>query len=126
MQSGRGTVLISVKVPIKIISEANNRDHWTAKARRAKRQKWAVLSYLKSRQATIPCKIVMTRVGPKMLDFDNLVHGLKYVRDAVADFLIPGLKAGLADADPRLTWEYAQEKGGPKEFAVKIDINPVP
>ncbi len=44
----------------------------------------------------------------------------KYVADAIADQLIPGLRPGMADDDPRITWEYAQEKA--KKLGVRIEI----
>lgn len=44
---------------------------------------------------------------------------MKYLRDALADQIFPGKAAGQADNDPRLNWEYAQEKG---ENSVRIEI----
>jgi hypothetical protein len=52
------------------------------------------------------------------LDSDNLQASFKNCRDAVAD------RMDIDDADPRVTWRYAQEKGAPKEYAVRIEIEP--
>jgi hypothetical protein len=68
----------------------------------------------------LPCHIVLTRIGKKKLDSDNLPMSMKWVRDAVADQLIPGLLPGRADDDSRITWDYAQEIA--KEYAVRIEI----
>jgi hypothetical protein len=35
----------------------------------------------------------------------------KYIVDAIADLLNPGLEAGRADDSKHLKWEYGQEKG---------------
>ena len=40
----------------------------------------------------------------------------KAVRDGIADAL------EVDDGDTRLTWKYAQEKGKPKEYAVRVAL----
>lgn len=52
------------------------------------------------------------------LDYDNLVHAFKNARDAIADFLIPGLAPGQADSTPGLSFQYQQEKS--KEYYIEI------
>jgi hypothetical protein len=37
----------------------------------------------------------------------------------IADQILPGLAAGRADGDKRMTWEYAQEKG---KTCVRVEI----
>jgi hypothetical protein len=66
-----------------------------------------------------PCTVTLTRIGPKRLDDDNLAGALKAVRDAVADAL------GCDDADTRVKFLYAQERGATaKEYAVRIEVRP--
>ena len=63
-----------------------------------------------------PLKITITRIGPRELDGDNLQGACKHVRDGVADWL------GINDRSKLLKWEYAQAKGEPKEYGVKIRV----
>ncbi len=92
------------------MSEYNTRDHWTVKARRIANQKWVVRSYLLLFQKPAAvARVTLTRVAPRRLDDDNLRGALKAVRDAVADWLIPGLAPGRAD--DKLEWYYEQVQG---------------
>lgn len=57
----------------------------------------------------------------RLLDGDNLVASLKFLQDAVADSLLPGLPSGHADAF--FKWDYEQIKtDGPEGVIVKITI----
>src|SRR5208283_881557 len=109
-------------IPIKTISEANCSEPWPKKHKRHRRQRNFIRLYV----PTMPLgpsemvSVTLTRLSPKQLDSDNLVISLKWIRDAVADRLVPGLKPGHADSDPRITWHYAQRKH-PK-YAVEISI----
>lgn len=47
-------------------------------------------------------EVLITRVGPRMLDNDNAIGALKPVRDEIACWL------NLDDADPRVVWSYDQ------------------
>ena len=118
--------MIEVTVPIKIESVSNKREHWSKSHSRAVKQAFAVRLMLKSKIKEVPLPVVvtLTRIAPRKLDFDNLVGGgFKKIRDTVADLLIPGLRPGQADGDPRITWCYAQEKAS-KTYACKIRIQP--
>lgn len=64
----------------------------------------------------------MTRIAPRKLDDDNLPVSMKWIRDEIANMLIPGKALGQADSDHGIKWTYAQEKGKPKEYAVRIDV----
>ena len=141
---------IKWELPIKTVSEANTSEHWTKKARRHKAQQWVVrLAFggLKS-PISLPCCVKMTRVGGGQLDTgDNLPMAFKYIKDQIAEEIFPETagyyttkgrqyvdkhgrtrtrkaqirsKKGNADDDPRITWEYAQEKA--KKHAVRIEI----
>ena len=105
--------VITVTLPLRIVSVSNQREHWAVKARRTKSHRHAALAVPK---AELPCTVKLTRIGLKTLDGDNLQGGLKALRDGIADRL------GVDDADPRVTWEYAQERG---EYAVRVEIFPL-
>ncbi len=104
-----------VVAPIKTVSEANQRDHWVKRHRRAKRQRRDAA--LITPRHPLPVVVTLTRIAPRKLDDDNLRGALKAVRDGVTD------KLGLTDdSDPRLTWVYRQERGQPKQYGVSIEL----
>jgi len=112
---------MTITLPIRTVSEANRRDHWAKKAKRIAEQRVMVdmccsTPFCRLRML-LPCLARLTRVAPRELDDDNLRGALKAVRDGVADAL------GVKDNDPRVTWEYAQRRGKPREYAVTITIN---
>lgn len=113
---------VYVRIPIRIVSSPNMREHWTAKYKREKRQKWACIAMLQGHKTFPPCTVVFTREGPKECDYDNLLASLKHIRDCVSDKILPGLAPGRADGDTRITWEYKQRKS--KTYALVIEINP--
>ena len=112
---------IEVFVPIKTVSEGNMREHWGSRAGRHKKQKIATAAALKPFTVKLPCHVTLIRISARPLDDDNLQFSFKAIRDAIADVLIPGLKAGRADNDPRITWAYDQRKEG-KEKGFKIRL----
>lgn len=91
----------------KVGKQSMNR--WT-KAKLVKGQKNVIWAYLmkENKIISLPCKVYLIRYGIKTLDYDNLVASFKHVRDAVADYIHPGLKPGQADNDPNITWVYDQ------------------
>lgn len=110
---------MTVVVPITTVSEANRRDHWTAKAQRVRNQRVAVYLYLTPQWRTktlppLPATITLTRLAPRLLDDDNAVGSMKAVRDEIAALY----KCG--DGSPLFTWKYAQEKY--HVCAVRIEI----
>lgn len=111
---------IVVTYPEKIESEANSREHWRPKAARVKRHRliaWASLRQMARPVFLGPVTIKLTRIAPRELDGDNLQSGFKATRDGVADWL------EVDDGDKRLTWEYSQEQGAPKYYAVRIEVS---
>jgi len=96
------------EIPVKIESEANQREHWAVKAKRAKLQRNMACALTKFHP--LPVTVTLTRVGVRLLDDDNLAGGFKAVRDGIADRL------GVPDNDPRITWRYEQRKGNPKQY----------
>jgi len=111
-------------IPIRIRSEGNLHEHWRKKHARDKETQAMLAIWFKNARLPeyLPCTVKFTRIAPRKIDDDNLVFSLKFCRDCVADYLIPGLARGQADSDPRIKWEYAQEKGKPKEYALKVEI----
>ncbi|MDC7243634.1 MAG: hypothetical protein PQJ44_06835 [Sphaerochaetaceae bacterium] len=113
---------INIKIPMHLVSEANIQEHWTKKHRRKKKLQLLLLAYWPKNNIELPCTVSLTRIAPRTLDSDNLQFSFKYVRDFIADQLIPGKSAGRADDDDRIFWEYDQKKGKPKEYAIDITI----
>jgi hypothetical protein len=115
---------IKFEIPIKLISEANISDHWTKKMKRRKNLSLVTKMYFKRfrKKIDLPCNIKLTRISSRELDFDNLVHAFKTVRDSISDCIIPGLAPGRADSDKRIIWDYSQEKGKVKESSIRVEI----
>ncbi len=112
-------------VPVDTVSEMNCSEHRMKKHVRHKKQKEIVRGKLKKdvEKIRLPCHIKLTRKSSRTLDYDNLVSSQKYVLDAVCDLLIPGLAAGRADGDPRITVSYHQEKKDKaRKKSVQIEI----
>jgi hypothetical protein len=103
-----GWRLIKFEIPIRTPSSANLREHYMARARRAKKQK-ADTSLLCPRWTWPPILLIrLTRIGGHELDsHDNLPAALKPVVDGIASWL------RIDDASPLVKWEYRQEKGEP-------------
>ncbi len=112
---------IVLELPIHTLSESNARGHWAKRAKRAKGQRAVVGLSLRSALAgldVLPCSVMLTRIAPRALDDDNLRGATKACRDGVADAL------GVDDRDPRVTWLYAQARGKPKAYAVRVEVAP--
>jgi len=114
---------IIIKIPIKVISEANTWDgHWIKKYKRKKAQNIWLHVAMKGIDLKGVNKVTLTRIGPRKMDTDNLLFSLKNIRDSIADKINPGLARGQADNENLITWQYRQEKGEPKEYALKIEF----
>lgn len=104
----------SIQLPILTVSEANRAgEHWREKGNRHQAQHWEIRAAFRSENPKIelPCTVKLSRLAPRMLDsHDNLTMAFKFIVDEIANQLIPGLKTGKADSDPRIKWEYSQEK----------------
>jgi hypothetical protein len=115
--------MISFDAPIKTVSEANKREHWTVRSRRRKAQQQEadvmLLNALQGRKVKLPCLVKLTRVGPKLLDSDNLAGAFKAIRDALAR------RIGVDDGDPRITFQYEQRAVGRREYNVIVEIKSV-
>lgn len=63
-----------------------------------------------------PVSVVLCRLGPKLLDSDNLAGSFKHVQDAVARFL------GVDDGDVKaVRWLYTQDKNA--LYAIRISFD---
>ena len=115
--------MISVTLPVRVVSEANSswREHWAHKNRRRKAQHDAVKIGLYNHRAEIKGRetytVTLTRIAPRNLDTDNLARSFKAVRDQIAT------EIGIDDGSARITWIYTQEKGKPKEYSMRVEIN---
>lgn len=114
--------MIATELPIRIGRGLNERGHWATKHRRAQAEKLAgrlavqATDAWRAKAIPLPAVVTLTRIAPRALDDDNLAGGFKAVRDGVA------LALGVDDADPRVRWRYAQERGQPKHYAARITI----
>ena len=116
-----------VEGPIRLVSEANQREHWTVRHRRNNCQQRDTSMLLKSNRdwyklLTIPppYRVTLTRIGGRTLDPDNLAGSCKHVQDAVAAFL------NVDDGDvDRVSWSYQQEKG-PVGLRIEIEAGGQP
>ncbi|MGI9117209.1 MAG: hypothetical protein ACR2JV_06205 [Gaiellales bacterium] len=109
-------------LPIRLHSEPNERQHWSARARRTRGQVAVARAKLADalRRVLLPhpvgsVAVRITRVAPRRLDADNLAASAKHVQDGAA------LALGIDDGDARVRWTYAQRSGGPSVYAVEID-----
>ena len=110
-----------VTIPVRTVSETNQREHWSERHKRRKTQRSTVYLVVRAQLLrhgiTVPCTVTMTRIAPSSgLDFDNLVSSAKACRDGIADAL------GVDDADPRIEWRYQQRRGKGKEWGVDVKV----
>ena len=109
---------VELTMPIVLVSEANQREHWrTRHARKKTQQKIAAACltiYGRIDRVRVD-RVLITRMGGRKLDSDNLVGSGKHVRDAIARWL------GIDDGDERITWSYAQESGPLKGVRVTFE-----
>jgi len=115
-------LITSTVIPIRLVSEANNHDHWAKKySRQKKLQQRIKLEWLHLRpDIKLPCEIHLIRHGLKNLDDDNLVHCFKGIRDTLASCITPGLAPGQADSNTQIQWIYSQKIS--KTYGLQIDI----
>jgi len=112
-----------IEVPIRLVSEANQREHWATRNKRKRAQQRAVeLAWLaagmRGRFHAFPYVIELVRVGVRKLDPDNLAGSFKHAQDQIARCL------GVDDGDEkRVRWIYSQRKGAPKQYALEILIH---
>lgn len=110
-------------VPLRIYGEKNLAEHfhtkgkWTAAYREIARA--LTSSRFPSMPPAFPLTVTITRVAPRMLDGgDNDARACSALRDGIADAL------GINDKDSRVSWRYEQQRGEPKQYAVRVEIAP--
>lgn len=101
--------------------------HWAVQAKRRREERhnatWGCSGPLTDHRndlangSLVGVSVQITRIAPRELDDDNLRASAKSIRDGITDAL--GLKN---DRDPKLQWEYAQERGAPKQYAVRVTV----
>ncbi len=111
-------------IPLRLMSEANQREHHMVKARRVKVQRKAVRLALATMHGhlgspALPLLVTITRIAPRGLDSDNLVGSAKAVRDAIADWF------GVDDGGPQIAWNVEQGRGDVGEYAVEVLLREV-
>ena len=109
--------VVCVMLPLRIVSEANSRDHWRKASARKKIHRVCAHSLMRKHPAPTtdgPVTITMTRIAPRTLDDDNLASGFKSTRDGIADWL------GIDDGSSRLRWVCEQRKG--KAYAAEVVV----
>ena len=114
----------SLRIPILTASWLNVRGRWHKHEKRRKAEKAAVAvawSCAGCPTVRLPARVTFTRIAPRSLDVgDNLESTFKYMRDELAScFLLSN------DAGPEVQWLSRQRKGGPREYAVEIEIEEV-
>jgi hypothetical protein len=111
-------------IPGSFPSVSNLREHWSMRARRAKRHRYDA-ELLTTHHAGLPLSadvmafggmVTLTRHAPRKLDTDNLAGALKAARDGIAAAL------GVDDGDPRIEWRYAQAKCKAGEQRVSVVV----
>lgn len=98
--------MVKLELPIRTVSESNNRDHWRLKNIRRQDQRRSVYYAWRAtvrRKPTLPCTVKLTRLGPKLWDDDNNVGGFKAIRDVVSELI------GVDDGSDQIKFVYEQE-----------------
>ena len=136
------TVAVTMTFAVAVVSVANRREHWAVRARRVKREREAVALAWRAvgrPRFSLPVVVTLTRLGRGTLDEDNLAGAFKAMRDEVAHCLLdrgtcrrngPPMRrngrhgwqiapCSCNDADPRIEWRLAQQRGTP---GVEIEI----
>lgn len=104
----KSPIVIFVEHATKLDGSLNARLHWRTRAAHVKAQRATVRFMLWSHRDTIatlakPLRVTLIRVGPRLLDDDNLAGVFKAVRDEVAHV------AGVDDGDTAaVRWFYEQ------------------
>ena len=100
---------------LRLDATPNGRAHWTATAKKRARER-AVLTRALSgiTPPAGPWRVVITRIGPRVMDTDNVDTAAKGVRDSIAAW------CGVDDGDSAWTWEVRGEVA--RGYAVRITI----
>lgn len=110
---------------LRLVSEANQREHHMAKHRRAAKHRAlgrnVVGIDLRRDRPTLPLTVTITKLGAGLIDSDNLAGSAKALRDGIADVLRE--TSGLRDdGDARVTWVVKQERAPRGTHAVRVEV----
>lgn len=115
-----GAQILAFEYPMRVVSEANQREHYMAKHRRKVAQQLETAAEWRraigQRRVPLPCVIRLTRIGCKAMDSDNLAGSMKHVQDAIAKLI------GVDDGSDLLRFEYAQEVIAKRQYAVRVEV----
>lgn len=119
------TLLLSTTIdPFKFINFANSNAHWSKKA--AIKHRLYFEFYIANKMALkliqLPVVAKIIRISPRAQDYDNFVYNCKTIVDFCCDCIKPGLAPGRSDGQGDIKIEYYQEKGQPKQYAIRIEI----
>ena len=101
-------------IPIRLPSLANLRINWRRMSAIKKQQKTATMVCMTGKIIpALPLLVIITRIGPRALDDDNLASACKYIRDQIATAI------GVDDGSDQYTWKYEQRIG---IYGVDVEI----
>jgi hypothetical protein len=117
-----GRWAITLTLPCRVVSEANERCHWAVRRRRFQEQAAALraawnaspLATITAWEPLLPFDVTFTRIGKRKLDTDNLSGAFKGLRDSLADLF------GIDDGNEAIVWDYDQRTG--REYGVVVTI----
>jgi hypothetical protein len=115
-------VTVTLSTPIRLVSEANQREHWATKHQRKNDQQETLAMMLplagRLMRAYGPLEhVVLCRYGKRM-DSDNLAGSFKHVQDGIA--------AWLCRDDAFIKWKYTQVAGTIVGFEARFIMRRVP
>lgn len=142
---------VEVTLPIRTVSESNQREHWAKKAARAKGQRATTALALRGPLTSLRDQLSIgdepkseTRStghaggNKSKVSHDTSRHAVTQVtltriapRALDDDNLRGALKAtrdgvadalGIDDRDARVEWRYTQERGNPRTYAVRVTV----
>lgn len=109
---------LSAVLHVRTISENNAHEHWRKRHERRDEQRGVARLWWRANFGdTRPAVIRLVRLVAGTLDSDNLPGATKAIRDGFADAM------GIDDSDAAgIVWLYHQERGRPKQYAVRVEI----
>lgn len=127
------------ELPLKTCDETNAYEHPFVKTKRHKLQAFFIrqLFAKEANPVPLPCSVTFVRLGPREMDEeDNLRMAFKWIKDQVGACIFPDKAVvyvtkkgkvyenkGHADSDPRIKWQYKQEKA--KRLGIRIEIEAI-
>lgn len=115
-ESGRLGATLCAVLPVATPNPSNgSHGHW--RLEHARKRRLRKLAALGCPTAALPVTVRLVRLSAGRLDeHDNLRSALKPIVDGCADRL------GVKDNDPRIRWEYAQERVPRGTYGVRIEV----